>query len=111
VAGEQGGHPRLVQADADLEAGDPRLGDLQDRAAHAQPVADAHLVVGEPGDGEVLPEDPVAVQDPAQLALPVAVGLQLVDEHGPLLAAVPDEVGLRVTVDVRPADPHPTPHR
>ena len=37
--------------------------------------------------------------------LPVAVGVELVDEDGSLLAAVPGEITLAVAVDVEPAAP------
>lgn len=63
------------------------------------PVADAHLVVRRPVDGEILPEPAelqiVALEDLA----PVRVGLRLVDEDGPLLPAVALKVTLAVTVE------------
>jgi hypothetical protein len=37
------------------------------------------------------------------MLLPVAVGLELIDEHRALLAAVPVEIALAVAVDVQPA--------
>ena len=60
VGHEQRGHPRLAQAQPDAVAGDARLGDLELGLADAVAVADAHLVVGQPVDGEVLAEDPPA---------------------------------------------------
>ena len=89
----------------DAVAGDARLGDLEQRAADPVAVADADLVVGQPLDREVLAELPVDEVVAAQLALPVAVGVELVDEHRPLLAAVPAEIALPVAVDVEPAHP------
>ena len=41
----------------------------------------------------------------SKLPFPVPIGVDLVDEHGALLAAVPGEVALTVTVDVEPAHP------
>src|SRR6185437_12426288 len=70
--------------------------------------ADAHLVVGQALHGEVLPELPVLEVIPAQLFLPVLVGLDLVDEHRPLLAAVSGQITLPVAVDIEPPY-HPRP--
>ncbi|HZT15740.1 MAG TPA: hypothetical protein VFA19_07295 [Gaiellaceae bacterium] len=46
-----------------------------------------------------------------ELVLPVAVGLDLVDEDGALLAAVSGEVALSVAVDVESAHAPGTTHR
>ena len=62
VGHEQRGHTRLVQAQPDPVAGDARLGDLELGVADAVAVADAHLVVGQPVDGEVLAEDARSVR-------------------------------------------------
>ena len=111
VTGQQRRHPRLGEPDADLVAGDPGLGDLEQRRADRIAVADADLLVGQAVDGEVLAELPELGQRMAELLLPVAVGADLVDEHGPVLPAVPDEVGLRVACDVEPADLAAVGHR
>jgi hypothetical protein len=92
VGDQQRGYPRVVHPDAHPVAGHPRLGDLEQRRADLVPVADAHLVIGQAADGEVLPELPVAEVAAAELALPVLVGPDLVDEHRPVLAAVPGQV-------------------
>ena len=70
------------------------------RGADPVAVADADLVVAQPLDGEVLAELPVDEVVSSELALPVAVGLDLVDEDRSLLAAVPGEIALAVAVDV-----------
>ena len=64
---EQRRYPRVFHADPDPVAGHPRLGDLQRRGADPVAVADAHHVVGEALDREVLPELPVDESVPAQL--------------------------------------------
>ena len=104
VGHEQRRHPRIVQADADAVAGDARLGDLEHGRADPVAVADADLVVAQPFDGEVLAELPVDEVVAAELALPVAVRVDLVDEHGALLAAVAGQIALAVAVDVELAD-------
>ncbi len=104
VAGEQRGHAGLVHADPDPVARHPWLRDLEQRGADAIAVADAHLVVVEPVDGEVLTElaedEVVAVE----LLAPIAVRVELVHVHGALLAPVPGEIALAVAVDVQPSD-------
>ena len=87
----------------DAVAGDAGLGDFEDGGADPVAVADADLVVAQSVDGEVLAELPVDEVASSELALPVAVGVDLVDEHGALLAAVPGEIALAVAVDVEPA--------
>ena len=89
----------------DPVARDAWLGDLEHGVADPVAVADADLVVGEALDGEVLAELPVHEVVAAELALPVAVGVELVDEDGALLAAVAGEIALAVAVDVQPAHP------
>jgi hypothetical protein len=103
VGHQQGGHPRLLHPEADAVAGDPRLGDLELRLADPVAVTDAHLVVRQPIDGEVLSELPVDEIVPAELLLPVAVGVDLVDQHRAVLAAVAGEVALPIAVEVEPA--------
>jgi hypothetical protein len=107
VAGQQRGHARLFEPDPDLEASHARLRDLEQRGADAEAVADADLVVGQAGDGEVLAEAAADVQLAPQLLLPVAIGLGLLDEHRAVLAAVADPVRLVVAVDVEPVDVPP----
>ena len=89
--------------DADAVTGHTGLRDLEDGGADPEAVADADLVVAQSLDGEVLAELSMDEVVPTELALPVAVGVDLVDEDGALLAAVPAEVALSVPVDVEPA--------
>ena len=93
----------LAEPHADPVAGHPGLGNLELCLADPVPVADAYLVVRQPVDCEVLPELAVAEVVAAEMLLPVPVRLDLVDQHGPLLAAVTVEVPWPVTVDVQPA--------
>src|SRR5215213_9528480 len=102
VGDEQGGNPRVVHADPDAVTGDAGLADLEDGGADPVAVADADLVVTEPVDREVLAELPVDEVVASELAFPVPIGVDLVDEHGALLAAMPLEVALTVAVDVEP---------
>ena len=105
VGDEQGGDARVVHADPDAVAGDAGLRDLEDGGADLVAVADAHLVVAQSLDGEVLAELSVDEVASSKLAFPVPVRVDLVDEHGALLAAVPGEIALTVAVDVELAHP------
>ena len=104
VGDEQGGNPRVVHADPDAVAGDARLRDFEDGGADLVAVADADLVVAQSFDREVLAELSVDEVGSSELAFPVAVGVDLVDEHRALLAAVASQIALAVTVDVELAD-------
>src|SRR5262249_43359523 len=104
VADQEGGQFGLTQAHADPVAGDPGLGDLELGFADVVPVADAHVVVGQAVDREVLAELAVAEVVPAEVLLPVPVRLDLVDQDRPLLSAVPVGVALAVPVDVETAN-------
>lgn len=67
-----------------------------------------NLVVGQAVDGQVLTELAIGQVVAPEVPPPVLIGLNLVDEHGPLLAAVALRVALAVTVDIETAD-HPRP--
>ena len=104
VGDEQRRHPGLVHPDPDPVARHAWLRDLQECSADAVLVADADLVVRKAFDREVLAELPVCEVVPAEVLLPVAVGLDLIDEHGTLLSTVSGQVTLPVAIDVQ------TPH-
>jgi hypothetical protein len=104
VTGEQRRHTRLVHADTDAVARHPWLCDLEQSGADAIPVADAHLVVAQPVDGEIfteLAEDEVV---PVQLLAPVAVRVELIHVHCSLLAPMTGAITLAVAVDIQPSD-------
>ena len=101
----KGGHLRLVHPDTDAVAGHARLRHLEERSPDAVPVADAHLVVGQPLDGEVLAELPEREARAVERFLPEAVRGELVDQHRALLAPVATQVALPVAVDVEAPDP------
>ena len=83
---------------------------MTSKLARADPVAiaDADLVIGEPLDGEVLAELSVDEVVSSELAFPVPIRVDLVDEHRALLAAVPRAIALTVALDVELADSAPT---
>jgi hypothetical protein len=102
VGHEQGRQLRLAQPHPDPETRYARLGDLELGLADAVPVTDVDLVVRQPVHGEVLAELAELEVVAAEVVLPVPVGLDLIDEHGALFAAVAVAVALPVTVDVEP---------
>src|SRR5215467_14197088 len=95
---QQRRHPGLVHPNADAIAGDARLRDLEQRAADLITVADAHGIIGQSFDREVLAELSVDEIGPLQLLLPKVIRFDLVDEDGALLTPVPGQVTLTVSV-------------
>jgi hypothetical protein len=87
------------------------LGDLEQCAADLVTVADAHSVVGQSFDREVLAELSVNEVAPVQLLLPIAIRFDLVDKDGALLTSVPGQVALTVSVQIQPPDPTAAMHR
>src|SRR5216683_6763614 len=83
----QCGHLRLAHADADPIAGNARLRHFKHGGPDPIAITDAHLFVGQPVDGKILPELPIAEVASAELALPIAIGVDLVNKDGPTLAA------------------------
>src|SRR6185369_14196621 len=79
VLHEQCRHAWLVHAYADPVTGHPWLRHLEQRRADLVPVADTHLVVVEPVDGEVLTELPEHEVVALEVLAPVAVRTELVD--------------------------------
>src|SRR6185437_7290636 len=74
-------------------------------------VADAHGIVGQSFDREVLAELSVDEVCPLQLFLPITIRFDLIDEDRALLATVPGEVALTISVQIRPADVTAATHR
>jgi hypothetical protein len=104
VGDQQRRNARVVHAKADAVTGDARLGDLEQRGADPVAVADADLVVAQPLHREVLAELPIDEVASSQLVLPVAIRVDLIDEDGALLTAVPGEISLAVAVHVELAN-------
>ncbi len=91
-------HPGFVHPSADAIASNPRLSDLEQCAADLITIADAHSIVGQSFNSEVLTELSVDEVGSLQLLLPIAIRFDLVDEHGSLLTAVASKITLTVSV-------------
>src|SRR5207344_1041566 len=98
---QQRRHPGLVHPNADAVAGNARLRDLEQCAADLITVADAHGIVGQSFDRKVLAELSVNEVGPPQLILPVTIRVDLIGEDGALLAPVPGQVALTVSVEIQ----------
>ena len=85
--------------------------DLEQCAADLIAIPDAHGIVWQSFDREVLPELSMDEVGPLQLLLPIAIRFDLVDEDGSLLTAVSGQVPLAVALEVQPADATPTRQR
>jgi hypothetical protein len=67
-------------------------------------VTDAHRIVGQSFDGEVLAELSEDEVGPLQLFLPMTIRLDLVDEDSPLFASMSAQVTLTVSLQIQPGD-------
>jgi hypothetical protein len=101
---EQCRHARLVHPNAEAIAGDARLRYLEQGAADPISIADAHFIIGQSFNGEVLAELPVDEVGPFQLLLPIAVRFDLVDIDRALFPAVSGQVALTIAVDIQSAN-------
>jgi hypothetical protein len=97
---EQGGHTRLVHADANAEARHAGLRYFKYRTTNAVPIADADLAIEKSVNSEVFSELAESKITAAQEALPVMVRIHLINKNGAMLATVTGEIGLCITIDV-----------
>jgi len=91
-------HQWLAQSNGDAIAGNARLSNLKQRVADPITVTDAHRIVGQSFDGEVLAELSVDEVGALQLLLPMAIRFNLVDEDRPLFASMSAQVALTVSL-------------
>src|SRR6516164_8065470 len=108
---QQRRHPGLVHPNADAIASYARLSDFENGGADSITVADTNLIIGQSFNREVLTELTVDEVGSLQLFLPIAIRFDLVYEDGALLAPVPGQVALTVSLQVQPAGPAAAPHR
>src|SRR5262249_4157346 len=101
---QQGGHARLVHSDANPVAGHARLRHFEQRAANPITIANTDLVVRQSVYRKVLAELSKREVLAPELPFPIAVGIDLIDEDGPVLAAVTLQISLAVAIDVQPPD-------
>jgi hypothetical protein len=94
----------LVHANAQPVTSDTWLRHLEQRTADSVAIADAHFPVGQAIDRKVLSELPVGESVATELALPMTVGIKLIDADRPVLAAASGKIALPVSIDVEP--PH-----
>jgi hypothetical protein len=77
------------------------------RSPDSVAIADTHCIVWQSLNREIfseLAEDKIAA---AQLTFPIPVGFDLVDQNRSVLAAMPGEIALAVTVDIQPPNQAP----
>ena len=105
---EQGWHPRFIHANADAVARYAWLRHFKYRITNAVSIADADLVIRKSLDGEVFSELAESKIIAAQKALPVVIGIHLVDKYGALLPTMTGEIGLRIAIDIELAHHSPS---
>jgi hypothetical protein len=86
------------------------LRDLEHRAADLITVSNAHGIIRQSFDGEVLAELSVDEVRSLELLLPMTIRLDLVHEDGALLTAVPCEIALTISVEIQPSESAPAAH-
>lgn len=105
-------HDRVVaEPDAELEARVARLGHPQHRGSDRDEVPDAHLVLEQPGDRQVLAEHAPPRRELAELLPPERVVLAGIGVHGLDGTAVVHQVRLPVTAQVVASDGDRAHHR
>src|SRR5262249_15436671 len=77
---------------------------FEQRAADTITVANADLIVRQPLHREVLAELSKHEVVSLELPFPIAIGVDLIDEDGPMLTTVTLQISLAVAVDVQPPD-------
>src|SRR5262249_43500163 len=105
---EQGWHASFIQADADAVARHARLGYFEHCITNPVSITDADFFIRKSCNGEIFSELSETEIIASQEALPVPVGIHLVDENGALFSTVTSEIGLRVAIDMKLAH-HPSP--
>jgi len=71
-------------------------------------IADADLAVSQVFHREVFSELPEFEIGSLQFALPIVIGIHLVDKHSPVFSTVTGQITLCVTIDVEPPNEAPS---
>src|SRR5208283_4605352 len=111
AACEQRRHSGFVHPNTDAIACHARLSDLEKCAADLKAIADAHDIISQSFDRKILTELPVNEIAPLQLLLPIPIRFDLINEDGSMLASVPGQVALTISLKIQPADATATSHR
>jgi hypothetical protein len=87
------------------------LRDFEECASDPIPVTDAHRIIGQAFDREILTEmserPRIAQVGPVESLLPIIIRLDLVHKDGALFPSVSIPISLTVPVQIQPADPTP----
>ena len=111
VRHEQSGHCRFVHPDAHAVARYARLRYLEERATNPVTVAYAYLAIGQSVDRKIFAELPECEILAAEVSLPIAIGVQLVDHYRAMLSSMPGKISLRIPRNVQPPDYPPALNR
>jgi hypothetical protein len=111
VRHEQRCHLGLIHAYANSIAGNAWLADFEQGSSDLIAVAYAHFAVGQAFDSQVLAELPIAGKFSPEVALPVAIRIDLIHHHGAVFAAMACKVPLAIAVDIQAPHGATTWHR
>jgi hypothetical protein len=97
--------------DADPIAGDARLRHFEQGIADPVMIANAHFGIRQSLDCEILSELAMGKVVSTELVLPITIRFDLVDKDCPVLAAMPSQISLAVTLNVEPPSHSPALNR
>jgi hypothetical protein len=104
---QQRGHLWTVHPYADAIAGDARLRHFKQCATNPVAISNADLVIGKAIDGKVLSELAILEVVPLKLLLPIAIGVELINQHSTMLSPMACKIALTITVKIETSRHHP----
>ena len=93
--------------DRQLVAWHSGLSDFEDRCPYSESVTEMNLVIEHPLDREVLAKLPKSEIRPVKLICPKVIVLEGINQDRSDLAAMADEVGLAIALDIQGLDLYP----
>jgi hypothetical protein len=94
---------RIVHSNAESVAGDAWLRNFENGRAYFVPVSYTDITVGKPIDSKVLSKLSVFKVVPAEVTLPKAIGLDLINHHGSLFTAMTLKIRLPIAIKIQSA--------
>jgi hypothetical protein len=98
---EQRRHLRVIHSNPEPITGNAGLRYLKYRATDSVPVSNADFIVRQTIDSKILSELPVLKVIPPELALPISIGLDLIDHQGALFAAMTLKICLAISIQIQ----------
>src|ERR1700679_2508614 len=100
-------HLRIVHPYTDSITRDARLRHFKERTTDPVSISDAYFVIGKTIDGQVLPELAIFAVVTLKIGFPVTIGVELINHHSTVLAAMACEIALTIPIKIEAARHHP----